>query len=99
MKKNENNSCNSETIGQDERVTESGESIMNKVEKLALKIGAEITKVATDDGWQIEVSAPDGFGWGGVGTLIAHYGGTWGNIKQAWEDLQERMMMQLSPKH
>jgi len=98
MKINENNSCNSETFGYDERVTESI-SIMNKVEKIAEKIGAEITRVPTDDGWQIEVSAPEGFGWGGVGTLIAHYGGTWGNIQQAWEDLQERMMMQLSPKH
>jgi len=71
---------------------------MNNVEKLAAKHGAEIEKVPTDDGWQIEVSAPEGFGWGGVGTLIAHYGGTWGNIGQAWQDLYERMSLGLTEK-
>ena len=71
---------------------------MNSVEKLAAKQCAEIEKVPTDDGWQIEVSAPEGFGWGGVGTLIAHYGGTWGKIEQAWLDLHERMSIGLTAK-
>jgi len=32
-----------------------------KVKSLALTLGAEIEKVPTDEGWQIEVAAPDGF--------------------------------------
>jgi len=70
-----------------------------KVKEMARQWDAEIEKVPTDDGWQIEVSAPEGKCWdNGPGTLIAHYGGTWGKIAAAWEDLYERMVAGLTDR-
>ena len=69
------------------------------VKEMARRCGAEIEKVPTDDGWQIEVSAPEGKCWGnGPGTLIAHYGGTWGKIADAWADLHDRMLSGLTDR-
>lgn len=70
-----------------------------EVKKMALQWDAEIEKVPTEDGWQIEVSAPEGKCWdNGPGTLIAHYGGTWGKIAAAWEDLYFRMVHGLTDR-
>lgn len=64
-----------------------------EVQEIARQCGAEIEKYQTEDGWQIDVSAPEGKRWDdGPGTLVARYGGTWGPISEAWEDLYQRMI-------
>ena len=63
-----------------------------EVEALAKAFGAVISEEQTEDGWQIEVAAPDGETWDeGPGVLIAPYGGTWGPKAAAWSDLSDRM--------
>jgi len=63
-----------------------------EVETLAKALRAVISEVQTEDGWQIEVAAPDGKTWDeGPGVLIAPYGGTWGPKAVAWADLFDRM--------
>ena len=63
-----------------------------KVNALAQKWGAEIGKVRTEDGWQVEVEAPVGQCWdAGLYVLTARFGGTWGPASEAWQDLHTRM--------
>jgi hypothetical protein len=69
----------------------------SKVKSLALTLGAEIEKVPTKEGWQIEVAAPDGKTWNdGPSVLLAQYGGTYGNAVSAWADIHERMQYGLN---
>ena len=64
-----------------------------QVKEMASQWGAEIEKVLTDDGWQIDVSAPEGKCWDeGLHVLIGHFGGTWGSAADAWKDIHERML-------
>ncbi len=63
-----------------------------EVAAMAAEIGAEILVEKTEDGYFIEVSAPDGKRWDdGPSTLTARYGGTFGPASEAWQDLCERM--------
>jgi len=64
-----------------------------EVKALARQWGVEIEKTLTDDGWQIDVVAPDGKCWDeGLTVIIGHFGGTWGKASEAWEDIHTRMM-------
>lgn len=65
----------------------------SKFRNTAAAFSAKVITVPTEDGKQIEVTAPEGTRWAeGPSTLIAHHGGTWGTIEEAFADLTDRMM-------
>jgi len=73
-------------------------TIATKARNLARAWGATITIADTDDGKQIDITAPDGLRWvAGPATLIARYAGTCGPAAEAYNDLVERMSLGCEP--